>query len=114
MVDFRSIRTKLLIGIVIVFTVLIGAVWCIYQYVFSKYVEEEASKNIELLVQQTDKAVESSLSMIESSVEYFFMDRTLQEWINMESPSPSDELLGKLNMDEAIQHSLMTNSAWEN
>lgn len=114
MVDTRSIRTKLMMGIVIIFTVLIGAVWCIYQYVFSKYVEEEASKNIELLVQQTDKAVESSLSMIESSVEYFFMDRTLQDWINMESPSPSDELLGKLNMDEAIQHSLMTNSAWEN
>lgn len=32
----------------------------------------------------------------------------------MDSPSPNDELLGKLNMDEAIQHSLMANSAWEN
>jgi hypothetical protein len=93
---------------------LIGAVWVIYQFVFSKYVEEEASRNIEFLMQQTEKAVKSSLSMIESSVEYFFMDKTLQEWINMDSPSPNDELLGKLNMDEAIQHSLMANSAWEN
>lgn len=110
----RSIRTKLLVGITVLGMLLIGVVWCIYQYIFSKYVREEASRNIELLVQQTDKAVESSMSMIESSVEYFFMDKTLQEWINMEAPGPNEELLGKLNMDEAIKHSLLANSAWEN
>lgn len=109
----RSIRTELIRYAVIIFIVFVVAMWCIYQYVFSRYVEEEASRNVELLVQQTDKAVESSLSMIESSVEYFFMDKTLQEWISMESPDPNEELLGKLNMDEAIQHSLLTNSAWE-
>lgn len=110
----RSIRTKLLVGITILCLLLIGVVWCIYQYIFSRYVKEEADRNIELLVQQTDKAVESSMSMIESSVEYFFMDKTLQEWINMEAPGPNEELLGKLNMDEAIKHSLLANSAWEN
>lgn len=109
----RSIRTELIRYAVIIFIVFVVAMWCIYQYVFSRYVEEEASRNVELLVQQTDKAVESSLSMIESSVEYFFMDKTLQEWISMESPDPNEELLGKLNMDEAIQHSLLANSAWE-
>ena len=114
MLKTQSVRKKLVLGIIILFMLLIGAVWVIYQFVFSKYVEEEASRNIEFLMQQTEKAVKSSLSMIESSVEYFFMDKTLQEWINMDSPSPNDELLGKLNMDEAIQHSLMANSAWEN
>lgn len=110
----RSIRTKLLAGITMLCLLLIGVVWCIYQYIFSRYVREEASKNIELLMHQTDKAVESSMSMIESSVEYFFMDKTLQEWINMGALSPNEELLGKLDMDEAIRHSLLANSAWEN
>lgn len=110
----RSIRTKLLVGITVLCLLLIGVVWCIYQFIFSRYVKEEANRNIELLVQQTEKAVESSMSMIESSVEYFFMDKTLQEWINMESPGPNEELLGKLNMDEAIRHSLLVNSAWKN
>lgn len=110
----KTIRTKLLIAVCILFIVLIGTVWCIYQYIFSKYAEQESDKNIELLIQQTNKAVESSMSMIESSVEYFFMDKTLQEWMSMEDPSPNDELFGKLNMDEALQHSLMANRAWEN
>ena len=88
----RSIRTKLLAGITMLCLLLIGVVWCIYQYIFSRYVREEASKNIELLMHQTDKAVESSMSMIESSVEYFFMDKTLQEWINMGALSPKQRL----------------------
>lgn len=84
MLKTQSVRKKLVLGIIILFMLLIGAVWVIYQFVFSKYVEEEASRNIEFLMQQTEKAVKSSLSMIESSVEYFLWTKRFRSgstWI---------------------------------
>lgn len=110
----RSIRTKLIFAFCAVFLIMIGVVWFVYNFVFSYYLGREAQKNVELLIGQTNKVVQSSFSMLENSVNYFFMDQTLQEWIAMDSSQENEELLGKFNMDKAIRHSMRMNSAWDN
>lgn len=108
-----SIRSKLFIVASITIFILMGIIWFVYQYTFSKYIQDEAYQNIDALVMQTNKTMESSFNMIENSIQYFFMDRTLAEWTMTETPTDTAEMFAKLKLDQFIQHSLKTNSAWD-
>jgi len=84
--------------------------------IFSSYMEKNTFDNLSALVEQTNKTLDDSFTMVNSTIDNFFTNQTLVDWVNAieaGEPSGTSEMIINVRLDDALKHSLMINSAWQ-
>lgn len=112
----HSIQTKIICLFAAVLLVQVVFSVLFFRYVFVRQIEDSAYENLDLFFEQTQETLSGAFSMVENTMIYFFSDDTLRARM-LEAEGSLDavgDLTANIALDNALKHSIMSNSAWQN
>lgn len=112
----RSLQAKfmLLVAALLFLQVVFSILF--FRYAFNRQVEDASYNSLGALLVQTQETLEGAFSMVENTITYFYTSETLRSWRESAAYTPDDAsvVTANLALGAALEHSILTNSAWQN